>query len=519
MAGAVGRELRRYTAGSFAGGLDVKTSPQLLASNRKFNNRLTQAQHVNYPRSGGVTKRFDQATVNTVSLGAAVTITGGYQFRLSTGTNYNVSATSDGRVVTLNDDGTVTTLKSGLLAATQPSFSQFNDLLGYADRVNPPQSWDATTWQAMAGSPPALGGPLSVHSNRWFMLDAGNPLRLSWSALGTGIDWTTANNAGSVVVVGRFSSPLIGLLPMTSELLLGHRDFVSRLQGTAPSTYTLPNIVPAQTSLGFASALGASFANNDAWWMSQRGIHNLATTLNFGDLAEHFASDQIDPYFLPDSGLTVTLVNLNVARSCYDQQNNRLIWAVDTNADGKNDTLFVKDVPTGAWSLWPNMSCASLWTAYSSVTGRNDVFMGGYDGFVRRLNVSASTNAIDSSFKHISDLGDSGWVKTLRYLYPHVKEQGAYNLTVTVNADFGATGGQVFSMSLLGATDTLGSTFTLGTSTLGGRSQIVKRLEMGILGEYFEVGFANAQAGQPFTVFTYDTLARRRRIVGRGVTL
>lgn len=513
---AIGRDLRRYSANNFGRGLDIKTSPQILASDRRFANRLTLARHVVYPRSGGVTKRFDMATYNTVTLGATVQITGGYQFRHSNGTDYNICGTSDGRVVKLNADGTTANLTTGK-SGTRWFFTNFNDLAIITNRVDAAMKWDGTTFGNLGGTPPALAGPAVVHSNRVIMLDATNARRLSWSKLDDPEDYTAASNAGSAVVTGRFSSPLLSLTPMTAELLLGHRDFVSRLQGTAPSTYTLPNIVPAQTSLGSISPQGSVFGNNDGHWISQRGIHALQATLNFGDVEEKFVSDLIDPYFTPDTDFTVTLANLSGAVSCYDQQNNRLMWGVDTDGDAKNDMIFVRDVPTGAWSVWPAMSCASLWTAYSSVTGRNDVFMGGYDGFVRRLNVNASTNAIDARFNHISDLGDPGWAKTLRYLYPHVKEEGNYNLTVTVNVDFGATGGQAFTMSLLGATDTLGSTFTLGTSTLGGRSQIIKRLEMGITGEYFEMGFANAQAGQPFTVFTYDTLARRRRTVGRGV--
>jgi hypothetical protein len=518
VASPIGRELRRYSATNFSGGLDVKTSPQLLASMRKYANRLTLARHVNFPREGGVTKMFDQIPYNTVSLGASVQITGGYQFRHSNGTDYTICGTSDGRVVKLNTDGTTANLVTGK-TGTRWYFTNFNDLAIITNRVDAPMKWDGTTFGTLGGTPPATGGPAVVHSNRVIFLEATDVRKLTWSKLNDPEDYTAAGNAGSAVVTGRFSSPLVSLTPMTSELLLGHRDFVSRLQGTAPSTYAIANIVPAQVSLGSISPQGTAFGNNAPWWISQRGIHSLNATRAFGDLEEKFASDLIDPYFMPDTEYTVTLANLSLAAAVYDQQNNRLMFGVDSNADGKNDLLVIRDVATGAWSTCPGVSCASLWTAYSATTGRNDVFMGGYDGFVRRLNVNASTNAIDARFNHISDLGDPGWVKTLRYVYPHVKEQGAYNLNVHVNTDFGASGGQVFPMSLLGATDTLGLSFTLGTSTLGGRSQIIKRLEMGITGEYFEMGFANAQAGQPFTVFSYDTLARRRRIVGRGVTL
>lgn len=522
MPAVVGRPLLRYAVSDFRGGLDVKSSPQELASKPKYRNRLTLARHVVYPKSGGVSKRLDTATYNTTTLGAAVGITGGAQFRHSNGTDYMLCGTDDGRVVRLNSDGTTSNLVTGLTTGTRWYFAQFNDLELICNRADAPRSWDGTTFGTLAGSPPATGGPVAVHSNRVFMLDGTNQRRLSWSALNNAEDYTTDSNAGSLVVSAGLGSPLVFLLPMTSELLLGHRDFVSRLQGSAPSTYALTNVVPAQVSLGGISSQGAAFGNNDGWWLSLRGVHRLGPTQAFGDLEESFASQLLDPYFTPNTDFTVSLNQLTGAVTAYDPQNNRLYFGVDTNGDGDNDTIFVLDVfvnlstgGAGGWSVWPSMSCASLWVAYTGTNGY-EVFMGGYDGFVRRLNVSASTNAINARFNHISDLGRPHVQKNLRHMYPYISEEGNFNLTVTVNADFGAAGGQTFSVSMLGDTATLGSTFTLGTSTLGARAQILKRLNMSVLGEFFEFGFANAQAGQPFTVYSYETLSRDRRVVGRA---
>jgi hypothetical protein len=508
-------ELRSFSVRDFGGGLNVRQNPQILASSAKFRNCLTLSRNTAHPKTGGVSKRFDVATVNSSTIGSSVTCIGGVQFRHSNGTDYNIAAWNDGTVRRLNSDGTTTTLKSGLSTATQASFAQYNDLLIYTDRVNAPQSYDGTTWQALAGSPPSTGGPVIVHGNRALMLDATNTRRLSWSKLSDPENWTASSDAGSMVVSGPVGSPLVGLLRMTNEVLLGHRDYVTRLQGTSPSTYALTNAVPAQVSTGVISPLAMIFSNNDARWISQRGIHSLGTTQDFGDLLEKFTSERIDPYFTANTDYTISLNQLSKSCACYDSQNNRDLFAVDTDGDGKNDLIFVRDVFTGAFSTWPSMSCASLWPAHNGAAGY-EVWMGGYDGFVRRLNVDASTNAIDARFNHLSDLGDSTWAKSLRHLYVHLREEGVGTLTVTTNIDYGASGGQTYSISLLGNSAVLGSTFVLGTSTLGNRSQIIKRLNVSGVGVYWEIGFGNSATGQNFTVYSYDASWRRRRFVGRA---
>jgi hypothetical protein len=520
MPATIGRPLERFSVSNLRGGLDVKSSPQELASNPKYRNRLSRANHIEFPKAGGVSKRRDAVRYNATTLGAAVHITGGFQFRHSNGTNENLCGTTDGRVVRLNTDGTTTNLGTGLTVDTRWYFDQFNDLVLICNRTDAPRSYDGTTFGAAAGSPPATGGPVAVHSNRAFMLDATNTRRVSWCALNTPTDWTTASNAGSMTVSSKIGSPLMFLLPLTSELALGHRDTVTRLQGTAPSTYAITNAVPAQVSIGGVSHQGAVFGANDGWYLSQRGVHRLGPTQDFGDLEESYASELIDPYFTADTDFTVSLNQLDKAVACYDSQNNRLYFGVDTNGDGQNDTVFCLDVflnlatdGDGGWSVWPDVSCASLWPVYTGANGV-EVFMGGYDGFVRRLNVADDENAIDAEFSHTTDLGKPGIQKNLRRLVVYASEEGDHVLTVTVTADFGQSGGQVFTMSLLGDTDLVGSSFVIGTSVLGARSQIIKRLDMGILGEFFEVAFGNANAGEGFTVFKYDAWSRERRISG-----
>ena len=511
---AWGRPLEKFAAFSFEGGLNVKLSPQALATQAKYRAHLTLARHVVYPKSKGVSKRLDTATYNTSTIGASVT--GVFELKRSNGDRFIIGGTDDGRLVLFNSGGTTTNLATGLTTGRRWSFATYNDIGICVNGADAPRKTDGTAagTTTLGGSPPSTASHVFTHGNRVFMVTV-NSSTLSWSALNNEEDWTTASNAGSMVVARHDGGNLLAGISAISEALLLKENNVYRLQGINPSTFAVTNVVPARTSVGGISFQALTFAANDIWWGSRRGVHSVRTVQEFGDLQEDFASEKIDPYFQANTDYTVSLNQLAIMAIAYDPQHNRLYVGVDTTNNAQNDTIFVLDVFTRGWSVWPSMSCASMGVANNGTNG-DEVFMGGYDGFLRRLNVNAATNAIDARFNHISDLGRPFVVKALRQIYVYLSEEGNQSLTVTTNYDFGATGGQSYAVSMLGGSRTLGVNWTLGTDPLGARSQIIKRLSVSGQGEFVEIGFSNGNAGQPFTVYGYEALYRERRTVGRG---
>ena len=354
---------------------------------------------------------------------------------------------------------------------------------------------------------------MAVHGNRVLFLDNTNKSTLTWSALNSEEDYTTAGNAGSVQINPNDGSDLIDLVPSINELILlkGSRPY--RLQGTSPSTYAITNVVPTTGSKGAISTKGNIFAVNDVWFMADNGVLNLRTVLLFGDLKASFSSDKISSYWEPLSGFTISLQNLNNCVAAYDSQWNRLYFAVDNDANAQNDLMLVFDLHTNAWSTWPSQSIASMWPVKNSSNGLLEMYAGGYDGHVRVLNRKVSTNAIDGEARHLSALNQPGIQKSPRHAFIYLKEDGNYNVTVDTKFDFGATGGQTYSVSVLGGSKTLGVDWTLGTDPLGARAQIVKRLDLSGVGEFLEVGVRNQNAGQAFTWYGYEVLWRPRRVV------
>jgi len=508
-------DMQVYDCFDLRKGLDVKTSPRTLALSRG-QNALRLANNMVFTSSGAVTKRFDQATLTSSSVGAAVAITGGHQLRRSNGNDYELFGTDDGKVYRLNSDGTTTELANGLTSSTKHYFTTYNDLAIWGNRADAPKKYDGTTWGNLGGSPPSTAGPWAVHGNRVFALDATQKSRLSWCALNDEEDWTTASNAGSLLVSENDGFNAMNLIASINELVIlkGSRPY--RLQGTSPSTFALTNLVPTTGSTGSISHQAAVFALNDVWYLGTPGVVALSTVFNFGDLKARFASERIDPYFTAGSDYTLTLQNLDDACMAYDPQNNRLYVAVDSNADGKNDLVLAYDIALGAWSIWTSQSIASMWPVYNATTGVTEIHAGTYTGHVIALNRDVSTNAIDGHARHLSCLNAPGIEKSPRYGYLYLKEEGAGALTVDTKFDFGATGGQTYTVSLNGGSHLLGSSFVLGTSVLGGKDQIVKRIDLSGIGEYLELGFRNQIAGQTFELYGYQILWRPRRTVRRG---
>ena len=517
---ARGGSLNVYRATSFRKGLNRKRSALDLARGRP-NEWLTLANNVVYTTSGGVSKRFDVVIYNSSNLGASVGITGGIEFRHSNGTNQIIVGTDDGRIVQLNTDGTTTNRATGLTTGRRWSFAVYNDNLICCNGVDAPRNWDGTTMTSLAGSPPATGSVVVVHQNRVFMLDETQLSRLSFSALNNQEDWTTANNAGSISVYPNDTQNLTGMVSSTNELILQKPSHLYRLQGTAPTAgYTITSVVPAPQITGGLSFQAILTALNDVWTLSRDGVHTVRTVQEFGDLKQSFASEPIAPRFEPFGDFEASLNRLNLAVGVYDRQLGRLYFAVDTNNNAQNDLMLVYDLFTKGWSEWPSFTggVASMWRVQNPDNGREEVFAGGYDGSVRVLNRSVSTNTVNGEVRHISDLGAATIEKSPRHAYFYFAEQGNWNVTVTTRFDFGFTGGQTYTVSQLAGSRTLGVDWTLGTDPLGRRDVIRRRVDLTGTGEFLEMGVSNTAAGQPFNWLGYEVLWRPRRVVGRGVT-
>lgn len=505
--------LREYQVTDFRRGLDVKTSPLTLALSRG-QNALRKADNMVYTSAGAATKRLDQQTLTNSSVGANVAVTGGWQFIHSNGNRYVLFGTDDGKVYKLNTNGTTTLLASGFTLGTRWYFTTYNDKAIICNRADVPKKWDGTTFGTLGGSPPATGGPVAVHGSRVFFADATNTSMLTGSALDDEEDYTSVNDAFAVNVSTNDGAHLVNLIPSIQDLVVIKSSRPYRLSGTSPTTFTIGNVVPTTGSVGSVSFQGACFALNDVWYSAPVGVITLSPVFyQFGALKESLASDLLDSYWNPNGTdpPPISLENLPACCMIYDGQQKQILTAVDSDGDGKNDLLLVYSFRTTGWSVWPDQGIASMWTVKNAVTGVNETYVGTYDGNVRVLNRPVSTNAIDGHARHLSALNAPGVIKSPRYLMLYLSEEGGYTVSVDTKFDFGAAGGQTYSVSLLGNSHLLGVNWVLGVDPLGAQAQLVKRVDLSGIGEFLEIGVRNQNAGEPFTWFGYQCFWRFRR--------
>ena len=495
----------------------------LRLSRLKNGNRLTRADNCVLTTEGGVTKRFGKVAINTVTLGASVKILGGIQFRLSSGTDYQVVGTSDGRVVHINIDGTTANLATGKStnAGVRYRFAVYNDLLHITNGYDAPMTWDGTTFANMAGSPPATGQVIVMHGNRAFMTARAVPSRLYWSKLNNTLDWTGTTDAGFMDVEPNDNSTIIDLVSSIQELVIlkGRRPY--RLQGIGPVTgYTVADhLVPTVGSVGAISSQGAQFALNDVYYVSELGLHNLTQTQQFGDLKEAFLSDRVEPYFRLYSDVALALNQLSKAVLAYDSQANNLYLCVDSDNDAVNDTTLCYDLVLKAWTVWTSTPFASMFTVRHPTTGAREVWGGGYDGFVYALTRSTgSTEAVSGIVSHITDLGAPGVLKSLRYgFFYFTTESADVTARITTTFDFGATGGQVYDLAdLAGTGDHWGTTFVWGVSIWGsGGASLIRRVDFSGLGEVVEITVENLEPAETYTYLGCELFYRDRRRIRR----
>jgi hypothetical protein len=518
------KALKRYRAFDFSGGLDNHTSPTILAY-AQDNRFLTQADNLLYVPSGGVAKRRDSVNANTTSLGANVAITGGRELRQSTGTDRVIVGTTDGRLVRIDTDGTTTNLATGLSTGSgvRWSFDQYNDLLICCNGVDAPRKTDGTPGGTalLGGSPPTTARKVLVHRNHVLLFDATNPSRLTISATDNPEDYTTANDAATILVdLKDGMGPLTDMVSLTTGEAILWKDYsVHRLQGSGFSTWTR---VPQSSSVGCQSLAGACSAGTEAFWVAPEGVYALSGVTEFGDFVPRLISDPIEQYFMPDEAEALTFVSFDTAVTCFDRHRRLLFFAMDSDGDGLNDILLVYSLLLKAWSVWPTRTdttkwgIASLWLVRNSATGVQELYAGGYDGFVRILH-RESTNPITATFKHLTTLGEPGTEKSLRRLYLYFDAETATTLRVTTEFDFGASGGQTYVLDLADPeSHLLGLTWVLGVDPLGGKTRVIKRIDTRGLGDVIGLTLEGLGASEPWTFLGYEAHYRERRIIRRG---
>lgn len=474
-------------------GPTVYTSPQQGIIQIPF---LTDAKNVIYELNGGVRTMPGTIKVNSSTLGASNVVTGIYDYwrqGVSGSPIQKLVAHVDTRVVACSlSDGIFSNIGTGLTNGAIPSYSTFDDLLIIASDGDVPKSWDQSTFQNLAGSPPNFTFSTSHANRQWAAGVAANPSRLYYSGSLDPEDWT-GGTSGSIDIDPSDGDSIVGLASFRDELIVfkgPYKGSIHRISGTSPSTFARAVLMRGVTAAYQNSIFTLP---SDIGFISPRGtVHSLVATQRFGDYEQSSVSFPINRELKNNYNQTYYKNWWAVE----DQPNGMVYFAMTPAGQTRNTELLMMDYrflglgeSYPRWAKWTAFGADSL--AMVVDTGNKlRPFFGLNDGFVykgeqgtRTHNNSALSPVITTPFFSYS-IDYMG--KTLTAVGVELAPKNANSFTVSWTRD-GQTQ-QSDTGFAQGGSDVLGTwasgQFTLGTSTLGGTRYLTRYREQEEGGEF-----------------------------------
>lgn len=504
------RTLRHFFGGGWATdfGPSADVSPD--ASGKVLLPFLIDAENCLFELDGGPRKIGGTTRVNASALqsGAAVVGLHDYWRQGTGGSATRRRIVHVGAVVLADaDDGTfATSLATGLESGKTPAYETFDDLLIYTSdsTVDVPRSWDQTTSQNLAGSPPNFSF-CAAHKNRlWAAGVASNPSRLYYSANTDPEDWTGAGS-GSIDIDPNDGDVITGLRSHKDELWVfkgPNRGSIHQITGSSPTGSD------AFARKNYVKGLGACWHNaifnfsDDIGFVSQYGsVHSLSATAAYGDFFEAALSRPINK----EIGNTLNYNRLRNIWAAVDPLTGVVYITMSINANSTNNVVHAMDfrAAPGAirWSRIPAYAFAALAT-FVDTNGVKRVLGGDYAGFVRRLNIVG--RSLDTSTAYTYKIttphlnyGAPVVMKTLEQGAIGIQPRGNFNFTFGWTRDDNAQ--QTLTMAQ-GGGDVLGTAsahqFTLDTSPLAGSQYVDVYHEFNEQGgEFRSVQYQIAQSG------------------------
>jgi len=265
-------------------GVDYSVPPHEQPSNM-----LADAKNIVPNRKGLPTGRGGQVKYNNTSL--ASRITSFHEFR--NGANRNQLVTYSTKMGSYSSaTGEFVEKITGLTDNLMFKWTNFGGLAIGVNGIDAPQSWDGTTGQDLAGSPP-IGLTVAQWSNRlWFGGDSTDVAVLSGSRLNNPILYTDAGTPTGAVAqtVGDAKEPITGLFGFFDWLLVGKQNSIYRISGDPPTDAESIVIDPLYSrarendNVGFTSQWAITQVGNDIIFLDGFDIRSLTGIQEFGDV-------------------------------------------------------------------------------------------------------------------------------------------------------------------------------------------------------------------------------------------
>ena len=466
---------------------------------------MLDAQNILLSLDGGQRKIGGTSKLNASAVGGGLPVRGLYDFwRQNSLGALQKRVVHAGTICAVdNADGSFSNIFTGLTQDAVPSYNTFDDKLIISSTKDAPRSYDGTTGQLLAGSPPNFAWTVT-HKGRVFGGgDPANPSTLSYCVEFDPEDWV-GSGSGSIQINPGDGDELTGAVSHKNELFLfkgPYRGSIHRLVGSSPTGDDAFALRP------YIDGLGAIWHNSifrfrdDIGFIWMDGsVHSLNATASYGDFYESSLSRPLNAYLRAHT----RPYKLKNAWAAPDISASRVYLSVTIDAALNNNLTVVMDFRFDP----PRWTYINAWgaTALASVhdTSSRDlpvIMIGTSDGYVKKTDVA--TQSIDG----VTAIDANVVLPYLNYGLPHkLKTIQSAGIGLTPGGNYTATFGwrrdnqtRQEQDVTQGGGDVLGPSathpFTLDTSALSGGYYTDRWLDLPTGGEFRAVQYDFSQDG------------------------
>lgn len=385
-----------------------------------------------------------------------------------------VAVTSRGWFFKYDDNGRrVRLTNAGTTYVTDPTTAMFvvmnNRLVIAVDGIgNTPKKYrpeSSADVQDLGGTPPDFS-LVQQHQGRIWTNDKVRKDRLHYSATANPEKWQGADDSGALDLGVSDGDPegITMITPTFKDNIFGaKRTKTAQVAGNAQENYA---IIPVTNGIGSnAGQSPVTVDFDDVLYASEKGIHSLQTTNNYGDFTGAFVSNKIQPTYK-----NFLQGRYKFIKSVYIPDLNSVAFAVSELSNLTNDNIYLYNVNIKEWYRWPNINAQSL--ATRKVEDKFKMTIGSNRGRVIIAQQGDFTDFGNQAIIYriktgtIYPDGNPLTIKGFKKLTLLYRPKGNYQFTAKVKIDNYEQ--QTLSFGDFSSSDRLGEDFILGSSILGG---------------------------------------------------
>ena len=298
----------------------------------------------------GISRSHDRTTIVTPGFVTGNT-RGLFDFWRTSGTSkvQRTTLVSGGRVLAENANGLYVNVTGAfvIIPTDNVSMETFFGLLVLAFESNPgsvPLSFNGTTLAALGGTPPNARYLRTWQNRLWASGIPTAPDRLQASVIDNPEDWTALGGAITINIDQGDQDP-IGITslfpPLFGRMVVGKRRSLYEVTPVG-TTFSVRTLI---TGLGSISHNAVAMADNDIYFVSERGIHSLLMTEKFGELETSFLSFSIQNYFQEN----IDFRRAENMRAIYVPEINSYLLAATTRGAARNDVVLGYNFALKEW--------------------------------------------------------------------------------------------------------------------------------------------------------------------------